>query len=94
MAEQELWKQLRDQVTQDLERREPDPQHPTFTEVMQLAEEYFTFYGNSHGDAFFATSIVAKSDPATALHQFTNAALARWGTPANNIYQEDWNHGQ
>jgi hypothetical protein len=64
-------------------------EQPTFVEIMRLAEEYFTFYGNSHGNHFFATSITAKTDPITSLQQFTAAALARWGTPANTINQEN-----
>lgn len=58
---------------------EPVPQEPTFIEVMQLADDFFTFRGNSHGGAFFATEITAKTDPGQALEQFARAVLARWG---------------
>jgi hypothetical protein len=52
---------------------------PTFEELMQLAGNHFTFRGNSHGDSFFATELIAKTDPATSLEQFARAVLARWG---------------
>jgi hypothetical protein len=55
---------------------------PTFEELMQLAEDYFTFRGNTMGDSFFATALTAKADPATSLEQFARAVLARYGHPA------------
>lgn len=59
----------------------PEAAKPSFTEVMDLACEYFTFRGNSHGNTFFPTSLTAKTDPASALEQFAHALLQRWGTP-------------
>jgi hypothetical protein len=58
---------------------QPEPEGPTFIEVMQLADDFFTFRGNSHGGAFFATEITAKTDPGLALEQFAHAVLTRWG---------------
>jgi hypothetical protein len=58
---------------------QPEPGVPTFIEVMQLADDFFTFRGNSHGGAFFATEITAKTDPGQALEQFAHAVLTRWG---------------
>ena len=58
---------------------QPEPEGPTFIEVMQLADDFFTFRGNSHGGAFFATEITAKTDPGQALEQFAHAVLTRWG---------------
>jgi hypothetical protein len=66
-------------VRVDAALAQPKPQGPTFIEVMQLADDFFTFRGNSHGDAFFATEITAKTDPGQALEQFARAVLARWG---------------
>jgi hypothetical protein len=57
----------------------PEPQGPSFNEIMQLADDFFVFRGNSHGDSFFATEITAKTDPAQALEKFAQAVLQRWG---------------
>jgi hypothetical protein len=55
---------------------------PSFAEIMQLAQDFFVFRGNSHGDSFFATDITAKTDPAQALEAFVRAGLSRWGRTA------------
>jgi hypothetical protein len=64
---------------------EPQPEPPTDAEltvdtIMQIADEFFDFYGNSHRDCFFATSIVAKENPTQSLYDFARAVLARWGS--------------
>jgi hypothetical protein len=56
-----------------------EPVEPTFAEIMELAEDFFTFRGNTHGDSFFATDLTAKTDPAQASEAFTRAVLQRWG---------------
>ena len=63
---------------------QPQPEPPTDAEltvdtIMQIADEFFDFYGNSHRDCFFATSIVAKKNPTQSLYDFARAVLARWG---------------
>ena len=60
---------------------QPEPAGPSFSEIMQLAEDFFTLRDNTHGDSFFATDLTAKTDPAHSLEEFARAVLARWGTP-------------
>jgi hypothetical protein len=60
-----------------------EPVGPTFAEIMELAEDFFTFRGNSHGESFFATDLTAKTDPAQASEAFARAVLERWGRPAS-----------
>lgn len=59
-----------------------EPLPPTVNEVMEIAENYFCFRGNSHRDHFLATSMEARKDPVQSLEEFACAVLARWGANA------------
>lgn len=58
---------------------QPEPVKPSFNEIMQIAQDFFVFRGNSHGDSFFATDIIAREDPGQSLEKFARALLSRWG---------------
>lgn len=64
--------------TGNFDASSPSPK-PSIDDILSLAQEHFTFRGNSHGGQFFATSMEAKTNPAQALLSFARAALERWG---------------
>ena len=76
----DAWQEIKAELKSAL--AEPEPERPDAGEVMQLADNYFSFCGNSHRDQFFATSMEARKDPTQSLQDFARAVLARWGCPA------------
>jgi hypothetical protein len=74
---------LHETCTDLLDRQES--QGPSFSEIMQLAEDFFVLRSNSHGDTFFATEITAKTDPRQALEKFAQAVLQHWGRLSEGI---------
>jgi hypothetical protein len=64
--------------TGNFDASSPSPK-PSIDDILSLAQEHFTFRGNSHGGQFFATSMEAKTNPVQALLSFARAALERWG---------------